>query len=296
MAKIFLVIEQYLKDIDETNDWEQKLKENMVEYAIVKRIPFANDFKEAFPLGLPEQCLNGSGYIPIYYCTIEMCRLIKKYAEEYNLNLTGLFYPEESGISCLYWFNWLNDYGIPLVNNGIFTSYYDLIEDWENLFKAMDSDELFIKPDGGDKLFNGKVWYEEQKLEFINFVKENLEKDRRQDIDINEIMVFINKPKKIKAEYRFFILKDKVVCGSQYRRDSILDERQDIMPKALKLAKEVARLPLQRQPDTFYACDIAELDEGKFEVLEINAGSCSGVYQHDKSLLIKAFKKFYKNY
>ena len=39
---------------------------------------------------------------------------------------------------------------------------------------------------------------------------------------------------------------------------------------------------------------LAELENGEFKVLELNAGSCSGLYQHDKSLIIKAFKRYFK--
>ena len=102
-------------------------------------------------------------------------------------------------------------------------------------------------------------------------------------------MVAISKVKKIKAEYRFFILDGKVISGSQYRRDSILDKRVDVMPGALELAQKVASLP--QQIDVYYTCDIAELENGDFEVLEINAGSCSGLYQHCKEDILKAFKE-----
>ena len=294
MKKLFYVLEKYLIDIDETEDWQQKLEEAGVEYAIVKRVPLTDNFNEAFPDGLPEQCYNGSDYIPVYYCTIEMCRLLRNYSSQYNINLAGLFYPGEGGIRCTYWIQWLNDNGIPLVNNGFLTTYEDLIEDWFNIFGMSESNVLFIKPDSGDKIFPGKLWYSDEKENFINFIKEELEKNKQRVSQIQEELVFINEPAKIKAEYRFFILNQKVICGSQYRRDNILDKRSDVMPKAKRLADKVAALARIHQPDTFYACDIAEMQDGKFKVLELNAGSCSGLYQHDKSLIIKAFKKYFE--
>ena len=294
MAKIFYVLEKYLIDTDESEDWEEKLKQEKVEYAIVKRVPLVNNFDEAFPDGLPEQCQNGSGYIPIYYCTIEMCRLLRLYAEEKNLNLTGLFYPGVGGISCFVWREILDDAGIPLVNNGFFTTCYDLIEDWNNIFAMNNSNALFIKPNSGDKVFQGKVWYDYEKEKFIKFIQDEAEENRQRITDIYPELVFVNEPVKIKAEYRFFILNQQVICGSQYRRNSILDKRIDVMPKAKRLANKVADIPRRHQADTFYACDIAELENGEFKVLELNAGSCSGLYQHNKSLIIKAFKRYFK--
>ena len=294
MKKLFYVLEKYLIDIDETEDWQEKLEEAGVEYAIVKRVPLTNNFNEAFSDGLPDQCRNDSDYIPVYYCTIEMCRLLRLYAEEKNLNLAGLFYPGVGGISCFVWREILDSAGIPLVNNGFFTSCYDLIEDWNNIFAINNSNALFIKPNNGDKIFQGKLWYDNEKESFIQFIKDESEKNKQRITDIYPELVFINEPVKIKAEYRFFILNQKVICGSQYRRDSILDKRIDVMPKAKRLADKVAAIPRIHQPDTFYACDIAELEDGKFKVLELNAGSCSGLYQHDKSLIIKAFKKYFE--
>jgi len=293
MAKIFYIIEKCLVDSIEIEEWKQALKKNNVGFKIINRVPFTENIQEAFPDGFPVECYITSDYIPIYYCTIEMCKLLVDHNQKNpELNLQGLFYSEYSGISCLSWFRWLYN-KVPLVNTGIFTSYNDLISDWYRIFKMFDSKDLFIKPDKGDKLFAGSIWNINEKQEFLNHVQYELQNAYRQNEDMNEVMVMINRPKNISAEYRFFILDGKVVTGSQYRRNNILDKRIDVSKKALDLANEVAKL--ENQISRFYACDIVELQDGSVEVLEINAGSCSGLYEHNKDKLVKAFKEAFKN-
>lgn len=290
--KLFFILEKWLLDHDGSSDWEEALKNQGIEYVIVKRIPFIDSLEEALPDGIPEQCFKDN-YLPIYYCTIEMCKLIRKYYFQHpSFNISGLYYPEKCGISCLRWFLWLNK-KVPLVNDAHFAAYGDLLDDWDNIFKTLEAEKLFIKPNGGDKLFPGGIYSIKEKDNFISIVNENLEKSKRTtDFDFFD-MVVISKVKSIKAEYRFFILDGKVISGSQYRRDSILDKRVDVMPGALELAQKVASLP--QQIDIYYTCDIAELENGDFEVLEINAGSCSGLYQHCKEDILKAFKQKFES-
>lgn len=307
MKKVFFVLEKCLVDRDESDDWENKLKEANVEYAIVKRVPFAKTLKEAFPDGLPkqitkryeeeyynpeygDQCFQPIHYIPVYYCTIEMCRLLKDNVNE--LNLKGLFYTAEDEMKCSNYYPKM-DSNIPMLNEDhVYISFKNLIKEWSTIFTGFGNNStIFIRPNGGDKDFTGRIVDYDEKDEFIDECTKYSDIEHGIKFD-DRILCLVSSPKPIVAEYRFFILNKEVICGSQYRRNNILDKRMDVMPGAEEIANLVAKQDYQ--PDLFYCVDICELSNNEFKVIEMNSGSCSGIYECNKSLLISAFTKFFE--
>lgn len=141
---------------------------------------------------------------------------------------------------------------------------------------------VFVRPNSVAKLFTGHVIPEKDFELEINSLKQlsNVMPDD---------LIVISSAKNIIAESRFIIAEGKVVAGSTYNWDNILDVRSDYPPSCYELATEVARRDWQA--DTVYTCDIAlTLINGSPvpRVVELNAFSCSGLYACDTNEIAEA--------
>jgi hypothetical protein len=148
---------------------------------------------------------------------------------------------------------------------------------------------VFIKPESGMKEFTGQV---------VNDYGD-LKKLSPHGIIQPDTLCVIAKPKLIKAEFRYVICEKKVITGSEYRWDDVLDVRADTHPICDAMAKKVAESDWQA--DTVYVCDVAlieELDGDKEDwgyevarVIELNAFSSSGLYACDTYKIVEAVSK-----
>lgn len=142
---------------------------------------------------------------------------------------------------------------------------------------------VFIKPEYGLKSFVGQVFDGDfQKLSPWG------------EIDPLTLVV-VAEPKKIKAEFRYIICDKKVITGSEYRWDNVLDVRRDTHPICDALAQKIAEA--EWQADRVYVCDVALLEQyhdGNFDkievakVVELNAFSSSGLYACDTVKIVEA--------
>src|SRR5690606_27025884 len=124
-----------------------------------------------------------------------------------------------------------------------------------------DDDTIFIRPDSGGKIFTGRLLYKESldhDLDYIGY-----------DTIPESEMVVISSPRNIKAEWRFVVADNKVIAGSQYRRGGQKSISDQVDPKALKLAGEIASIGYQ--PARIYTMDICQTLYGHFYLLEINS-------------------------
>ena len=128
---------------------------------------------------------------------------------------------------------------------------------------------FFLRPDVVTKTFAGHIVYEALDISTLE-----------QCTSVSDDTWCVVAPERsIIAEFRYVIVNGKVITGSQYRRDNVLDVRIDTMPGADKLAQAIAEY--EWQADTVYVCDIAETPYG-FKVIELNSFSCAGLYACDK--------------
>ena len=133
---------------------------------------------------------------------------------------------------------------------------------------------VFVKPEYGLKSFVGQVFDGDyQKLSPWG------------EIDPTSLVV-VASPKKIKAEFRYVICDKKVITGSEYRWDNVLDVRTDTHPVCDALAKKIAEA--EWQADRVYVCDVALLESGEAKVVELNAFSSSGLYACDTRKIVEA--------
>jgi len=137
---------------------------------------------------------------------------------------------------------------------------------------------VFIKPDSGMKEFTGKV------ISYHNFDDE-ISSMNQIEIVNPETLCVIAEPKPIEAEFRYVIADGKVITGSEYRWDNVLDVRRDTLPLCDELARHVAQM--EWQADRVYVCDIA-LSRGVPKIVELNAFSSSGLYACNTHAIVEA--------
>jgi len=187
----------------------------------------------------------------------------------------SFFYDDDKKFDQFYYSN----LGLPLLNDKpIFIS---LIGQEELTFDT----EKFIKPSKDLKAFTGGLIQPHQTI------KDFVEKGRYQ-AGWNEEIALISEVKEIEAEYRFFVLDDKVITGSRY----ILNKEvipSPIVPKdVLDVADEYAKL---YKPHDLFTMDIAVMKNGEYKIVEYNAFNGSGHYECDLVKLFSVLNEVYKN-
>jgi hypothetical protein len=147
---------------------------------------------------------------------------------------------------------------------------------------------MFIRPDDGDKIWVGGVYdpYEaERHAEYVM---------GRHD---PTTMMLISEPKNLSYEWRFFVVGNEIITGSQYR----YLEKKDIQPLdnsmnqfgAFVLMDEMLR-EVKYRPDQVFAFDIAKKTlNNKYYLLELSAFNCAGLYGCDIEKLVRAVHQHY---
>lgn len=179
-------------------------------------------------------------------------------------------------------FNPANDYRkalnnrVPMLNNQIITI--------EELLKLKD-EELFVRPIGDLKLFNGQVYQIDDLHELL---KSGLEGGSSKSGKLNLFdEVIISQPKMIEAEYRTFIVNRKVVSICRYKRDGRLSPSKEVPSSILSFAEIIGQGWL---PNENVVADICEV-EGNYKVVEFNCINCAGFYQNDMQAVFQELVK-----
>lgn len=262
------------------NSWETTCKNLGIDFSVVDCSP-SKTSNEDFLNQLPLCCKVRLGIIPVFFGTIEFCRKVKEVIGD----LPHLIFFDEEKLDCSnYYYKFSKD--LPLLNKQcLMLLYKDLLDNWSKVFDYFNENILFMRPNSNMKTFVGG-----------NYLKDNtngkeLFKNTNNLIDDNCLCV-VAKSEKIISEYRFFIFNKKVITGSQYNRDLALDIREDVLIEAQQLAEKVAND--NYQPDLAYTCDIAELEDNTFKVIEINCGSSSGLYAMNKEKILLTILDYIK--
>jgi hypothetical protein len=108
--------------------------------------------------------------------------------------------------------------------------------------------------------------------------------------------------KKISRQFRYVIVDKKVITGSEYRWDNVLDVRRDTHPLCDEMAQKVAEADWQA--DRVYVCDVALVEtivsaaeryyteiKQEAKIVELNAFSSSGLYACDTYKIVEAVSK-----
>lgn len=91
----------------------------------------------------------------------------------------------------------------------------------------------------------------------------------------------------VTKEFRFFVAYDKIISGAYYWQNYIddLNEKPDVEEVPKDFLNEV----INRVGDksNFYVVDVAQTQEGKWIVIELNSGQFSGLSCNDPDILYK---------
>lgn len=143
-----------------------------------------------------------------------------------------------------------------------------------------DGKGIFLRPVSGYKTFTGFV------VEAKNFAFELNTLPQISPL-YPEDLIMIGPEKQIDAEFRYVIVDGKVISGSEYRWDNILDIRRDTLPICDELAKKVAEYPYQL--DTVYVVDICwNRDKDEAKIVEFNSFASAGLYACDLEKVVRA--------
>lgn len=162
-----------------------------------------------------------------------------------------------------------------LNSNCIFTTIGLLKYHSRPMFNHFNSDELFIRPNAGFKLFTG-----------FSLNKDNL------DFELNSLgqlhgvqdtdMILVSSSQKIANEYRFVVSENgPVTCSSYKEKDTINidlvvpDNVTSFVNKFIKANNS------ELFPDKLFICDVALLESGSIQIVEFNAFSHSDLYNCD---------------
>lgn len=145
-------------------------------------------------------------------------------------------------------------------------------------------DKVFLRPDKVTKSFTGFSVKGTELLFELNALKQ------LQNVQPEELIVIADH-KEIQAEFRFVIVDGKVITGSEYRWDNVLDVRSDVDPNCLGLVEKIACHPWQ--PDIFYVADIALTKKGP-KLIELNTLQCAGLYACDTVKVVEAVQDVLK--
>lgn len=97
-----------------------------------------------------------------------------------------------------------------------------------------------------------------------------------------ETMIVLAEPKNIQAEWRWFVVDSKVISGSMYRFNGVLDKRQELDVAVIVEAQRFADVWL---PHRNCVMDLALVD-GEMKVIEFNTIGSSGFYDHNVDEII----------
>jgi len=175
--------------------------------------------------------------------------------------------------------------------------------DCELCKKGSHSTFMFMRPIEDSKVFAGKVFHYQDFYEWKRKVCV-LEEDYGNSLTKNTL-VQVCPLKEIYAEYRFWIVKQKIVCASLYKRgdrvvysDQVDDHVFQFVHQVLRMRDGGSDITLSTshngwQPHEAYCLDVAETSEG-MKIVEINTMNSSGFYACDIPKLVMTLEQAFK--
>lgn len=141
---------------------------------------------------------------------------------------------------------------------------------------------VFVRPSSGFKIFTGKVIYAEswaKDVENLGFY----------DVDPERVVV-VAEPHNLDGEWRFIVVKGRVVAGSQYRSAIGVKYSEVIAPEIYEFAQKVVD-SAKYEPDPAWCLDVCRRKDGELFVLEVGCFSSAGLYAASKSDIVREVSK-----
>lgn len=175
--------------------------------------------------------------------------------------------------------NLLMNYGQHMLNAGaVVARMRDLQKVW---------DEFHLRPVADSKSFSGMVtsW---SALETWREQLAELDGDQNSLTTLTlDDLVVMSPLKDIWAEYRFHVIKGKVISGSLYKQGKRVYHSSSVDQSVTDFAQEMADL---WSPNEAYALDIADTPDG-YKVIEINSINSAGLYALNMGKFIAAINE-----
>lgn len=243
----------------------EEIQRQGMEYKIVDYEPFRDDIE--FNEYAQEDCV-------IFYGSIGHANKIRKGTKW----IPGVYYNRDA-YDCRNYYPALGKF---LLNaNYMMIPFGDLSRQKEFLFDKLGTqDTVFIRPDYGGKSFTGTLVYKETFDKFIDSIGFG-------QLDAGTLLV-VAEPKNLIGEWRFLVVENKVVTGSQYRNEVGIKYKADYPKEAFELAQEAAN---SYSPDKAWVVDICQTKEGNFYLLEIGCFSCAGIYLCNREIMVREISR-----
>ncbi len=246
------ILERIKNVLDQENEtWEE-----------IEVIPFSEE--------LPK-IKNKDAFNIIYGSTTFMLNAFKK--EAYK---KGVFYKPDTFQMQNYVDKWKKNV---LNNEGILIEFGNI----DNI-ESKASQRWFIRPNHDGKEFSGRV------DTFEELVKWSQQICALNLPDFNaKTTVWIAAPKRIKKEWRLFIVDDAIVSVSKYMEHGELKESGIDIPE--KMLKFTANRIKEYRLSAVYVMDIAAVGNG-YKLIECNCFNGTGFYKHDIEKIVIAINVF----
>jgi hypothetical protein len=184
-------------------------------------------------------------------------------------------------------------YGNKLLNSDyLMMGLNDVKRNKEKIFNYFSIDSIFIRPSNGYKTFTGQCLNKEKFEYELDVLCKSYD-----GVDMDQLVV-IAKKQDVHQESRFIIIDSKLIDGSIYMIDGVLNKEKMIDLKAMELAQSVIGC---YEPDRAFTIDIAKLKDGNYKILEIGSFCCASLYNADfekvinamNSLMIKEYNDYW---
>jgi hypothetical protein len=143
---------------------------------------------------------------------------------------------------------------------------------------------LHVRPDGVGKSFTGSLvgTHTFPVNSFLGYIEAFKPAE--------DELVHVSYPKDILGEYRFVIVGNQVVTGSQYRYQNKMDKRSDIHPAAQMFIENMVKIFLG--PDKVYVADVAVMQDESARIIEFNNFSNCGLYMCDRLKIVESVTNY----
>lgn len=260
----------------EENVFAESCFDNMINVFEQFEIPFHTIKVKPFEHSIIGQVPNISTKNVVLYGSLGMHELAKKH----NWN-PGVW----SDLECFNCGKFFDKYKNDYINNNYITGNFSKIEELVKVASSLWNDYyIFIKPYYDNKKFAGEIAQLDSLVAW---------KDRLMNIgylEDDDFKVMLSPPDfSIDKEYRFIVVDNIIVAGSQYRNKYGVYVR-DISYISPEVRDFVIRMINKYSPAKVFSIDIGETDSG-YKVIECNTFNSSGLYACDVQNIILSINR-----
>lgn len=175
---------------------------------------------------------------------------------------------------------WIEHYGKDEMLNG-----NAIITTVDNALMPNGVDKIFIRPLEDSKSFSGGIYTRE---EFEDFKDKAIHGKTNSLILTKDTQIVISEIVKIHIEARFFVVNEKIVAKSIYKRGNSVVYDRDVDPFLVDYAEQMVA---KWMPCKAFVIDIADTEIGT-KIVELNNINSAGIYDADSFSIISAMEDF----